>query len=131
VIVLDTHVLVWWVAEPGKLSLRARRAVKTGVAARALVTSAISIFEIATLLRRGRLVLGTDTDRWFHALHALPELTVEPVSAEVASAAGACPDDFPGDPADRIIAATARVLGAKLVTADRSLRSAFADSTIW
>jgi PIN domain nuclease of toxin-antitoxin system len=131
VIVLDTHALVWWAADPGKLSARARRAVNAGAAARELAVSAISIFEIATLLRRGRLVLGTDPNRWLQALLSLPELAIQPVSAEIATVAGAFPDDLPGDPADRIIAATARALGAKLVTADQRLRSAFAVATVW
>jgi len=131
VIVLDTHALVWWAADPDKLSARARKAVSVAAAENALVASAISIFEIATLLRRGRIVLGVDAERWLRTLLSLPELAVEPVSTEIAAVAGAFSDDLPGDPADRIIAATARVLGAKVVTADERLRSAFAVSTVW
>lgn len=131
VTVLDTHALVWWVAEPGKLSNRARRAAKAGAAARDLVVSAISLFEIATLLRRQRLELGVEADQWFSALRALPELAIEPVSGEIAQVAGAFSSDFPGDPADRIIAATAQVLRGKLITADDKLRSIGTVDTIW
>lgn len=130
-IVFDTHALVWWVAEPARLSARARRAAKTGAADNELVVSAISIFEISTLLRRGRLELGVDSGQWFDALRSLPELVIEPVSAEIAWAAGAFDAVLPGDPADRIIAATAQVLHARLITADDKLRSALANDTIW
>lgn len=91
----------------------------------------MSIFEISTLVRRGRLELGVDSDQWFGALRSLPELAIEPISAEIAWLAGAFDAALPGDPADRIIAATAQVLHAKLITADDKLRSAFAIDTIW
>jgi PIN domain nuclease of toxin-antitoxin system len=130
-ILLDTHALVWWVAEPKSLSARARRAVQSAASSNELAVSAMSLFEISTLLRRGRLDLGIQADRWFRALLSLPELAIEPVSAEIAWAAGQFTGDFPGDPADRIIAATARVLDAKLVTADEKLRSASAVETLW
>lgn len=130
-IVLDTHALVWWVADPAKLSPRARRAAKAGAAAKELAVSTISFFEISTLVRRGRLELGVDADDWFRALRSLPELVTEPVSAEIAQLAGAFGDKFPGDPADRIIAATAKSLHAKLVTADGKLRSTADVDAIW
>lgn len=130
-IVLDTHTLVWWLATPEKLSARARRAIAESAARSEITASAISIFEISTLLRRGRLEFGIDPDEWFAAARSLPELTIEPVSAEVAWIAGTFDNTLPGDPADRVIAATAQVLDARLVTADRNLRSAAAVETIW
>lgn len=130
-IVLDTHALVWWAADPARLSARARRATKAGAAGKGLAVSAISLFEISTLVRRGRLKLGVDTDRWLAALRSLPELVIEPVSADIAWAAGALETALPGDPADRIIAATAQTLDAKLITADEKLRAAAGVDTIW
>jgi PIN domain nuclease of toxin-antitoxin system len=123
-ILLDTHALVWWATEPARLSVKAQRAAQKAAAGNELAASAMSLFEIATLLRRGRLQLGIQADRWLQALRSLPELVIEPVSAEIACVAGALPAEFPGDPADRIIAATARVLDAKLITADDRLRAA-------
>jgi PIN domain nuclease of toxin-antitoxin system len=58
-------------------------------------------------------------------------MVVEPVSEEIAQLAGAFSSDFPGDPADRIIAATAQVLRVKLITADEKLRSITSIDTIW
>lgn len=130
-ILLDTHALVWWLAEPRKLSARARRAATAGATARQLAASAISIFEIAALVRRGRLELGADPDRWFRALRSLPELMIEPVSDEIAQVAGGLDAGFPDDPADRIIAATAQVLSARLITADTKLRSVTGLETVW
>lgn len=130
-IVLDTHVLVWWLAAPEKLSARARRAIEGSAAKSEIAASAISIFEISTLLRRGRLELGIDPDQWLAAARSLPELTIEPVSAEIAWIAGTFDTALPGDPADRVIAATAHALGATLITADENLRSAAAIETIW
>ena len=62
-ILLDTHALVWWAAEPEKLSRRARQAVQTAEVGGELATSAMSLFEIATLLRRGRIELADLKER--------------------------------------------------------------------
>lgn len=130
-IVLDTHVLVWWLSDPSKLSARARRAIKRSASENALVVSSITLFEISTLLRRGRLQLGVEADQWFAALQMLPELVIEPISAEIGWLAGSYYADIPGDPADRIIAATAHALSAKLITADETLGSAASVEVVW
>ena len=130
-ILLDTHALVWWATEPRNLSPRARKAAQTAAADGELAASAMSLFEIATLLRRGRLSFTVQADRWFLALTSLPELNIEPISPEIAWDAGHRDASFPGDPADRIIAATARALNARLVTADEKLRAALGESALW
>lgn len=124
---LDTHALVWWVNGTPALSERARRAMRGA----ALAASAISAFEIATAVRRGRLDLGAPLDRWFADLAMLPELRLQPVTDEIARIAGSFDRSVPGDPADRIIAATAIALGAKLVTADARLRRVSHLQTVW
>lgn len=96
-----------------------------------MTISAISLFEIATLLRRDRLQLAVDSEQWIAAVRSLPELLIEPISAEIAWLAGLFGDGVPGDPADRIITATARVLGATFVTADEKLRASTAVATFW
>ncbi|MGH8514435.1 MAG: PIN domain-containing protein, partial [Gammaproteobacteria bacterium] len=68
---------------------------------------------------------------WLADLRLLPELRFEPVTADIAQAAGSFPDAMPGDPADRIIAATAVALRVKLVTADERLRRSSGVETIW
>ena len=121
-IVLDTHALVWWAVGDRRLSARARRAIREAVKAGAVFASAISVMEIATAVRRGRITLSVPFDQWLADLRALPELRFEPVSAEIAALAGSFDGTMHGDPADRIIAATARTLSARLITADERLR---------
>lgn len=130
-IVLDTHALVWWVTGSDRLSAHARREIVGAVRRGPVAASAISLFEIATAVRRGRLDLGLPVTDWLAELLRIAELRVEPVSAMIARAAGALPDSMPSDPADRIIAATAIALRAKLVTADRRLRRSPQLESIW
>jgi PIN domain nuclease of toxin-antitoxin system len=131
VIVLDTHALLWWASGSSRLSSRARREVAGALRSGPLSASAISLFEISTAARRGRLALGMPVAEWIAQLGKIAELRLVPVSSEIASAAGAMPDPVPGDPADRIIVATAAALNAKLVTADQRLRKSAQVETVW
>jgi PIN domain nuclease of toxin-antitoxin system len=131
VIVLDTHALIWWVGGSSELSPKARRAVQTAARRRELVASSISIFEIATAVRCGRLELSVPLDTWLDALGHLPELTIYPVTEEIARLAGSLDEKLPGDPADRLIASTALTLDCPLVTADAILRAADRLQAIW
>ena len=121
-IVLDTHALVWWAVGDRRLSAPALRAIKAAAKGGGVFASAISVMEIATAVRRGRLTLRVPFEQWLADLRSLPELRFEPVTAEIAALAGSFDGAMHGDPADRIIAATARTLGARLVTADERLR---------
>ena len=130
-ILLDTHALVWWVADAARLSVRAKRAIRSALREGHVIASAISLFEIATAIRRRRLALAVPPEQWLADIRLLPELRFEPVSAEIAEVAGSFDEAFPGDPADRIIAATAIALGLNLVTADRRLRRAPRLQAVW
>ncbi len=130
-IVLDTHALVWWVSGIRPLSARARRAVSEALKDGPIYASAISALEIATAVRRGRLLLGIPAPAWLAELGALTDLRIEPVSLQIAQLAGGFDDSMPGDPADRIIVATARTLRAKVVTADTRLRRSPTVETLW
>ena len=127
-ILLDTHALIWWVDRPTALGRRALRAID---GASALGVSAISFWEVATLVRRGRLVLDRPVAEWVDAVLALPLVEEVPVSARIATRAGAFGEDFQGDPADRLIAATALVAGVRLVTKDERLRKNPLLETVW
>jgi len=131
VIVLDTHVLVCWASDPARLSRKARQAADAAARRRELVASAISVFEIVTAERRGRLAFNVAIGDWLASLRKLPELAIHPVTDEVAQMAGRFDDTVPGDPADRLIASTAIALEAPLVTADRNLGSTPGLRAIW
>jgi PIN domain nuclease of toxin-antitoxin system len=130
-ILLDTHALIWWVSGIEPLSAKARRAVADALKRGPVYASAISLLEIATAVRRGRLALGVPIEKWLDDLSALPELRLEAVSADIARQAGLLGEGMHGDPIDRIIVATARILNLKLVTADSRLRGADEVQTIW
>lgn len=130
-ILLDTHALLWWFSDPARLPERARRAIHSALRRGPLTASAISVFEIATAVRRGRLDLGRSTEKWLADLRTLPELRFQPLNPEIARAAGDLPATLHGDPVDRIIAATALALDATLVTADRQLRESSLIRTVW
>lgn len=130
-IVLDTHVLVWWLSSPAELSTKARRVINEAVTDGAVQVSAISVLEIATLARRGRLQFSVPVEKWLADLRLLPELRITPVTVDIAQLAGGFGDEMPGDPADRIIVATALSLTAPLITADKKLRMHKGLNTVW
>ena len=130
-IVLDTHVLIWWIENPAQLSPKARRAIAKDSLENGIIISSVSALEIATLVRRNRLHLAVSVDLWLANVQRLPELHFEPVTAEMAQIAGSMGDELHGDPVDRLIAATAVVLNAPLVTADTKLREYKGLDTVW
>jgi len=131
-IVLDTHVLVWWVdGDAKKLSRKARQALEQHSKRNELLIASTSVFEITTLERRGRLRFNISAAEWLARVRRLPEFRVEPLSDDIAERAGQFGDAFPGDPADRMIAGTALFLGVPLVTHDEKLRGIEYLKTIW
>jgi PIN domain nuclease of toxin-antitoxin system len=96
-----------------------------------LHASAISLLEIATAVRRGRLALKVPAESWLDDLCLLPELRLEAVTGSIARRAGFLGDPLPGDPVDRLIVATAQVLGATLITADAGLRKSAEVQSLW
>jgi PIN domain nuclease of toxin-antitoxin system len=131
VIVLDTHVWVWWVSGSQPLSAPAAAAIAEGVAERAVRISSISAWEVAMLVERGRLELTMDAADWVERSEALPFLEFVPVNNQIALRASRLPGYTHKDPADRIIVATAQVLGARLITRDERLWDYPHVDTIW
>jgi len=132
VILIDTHVLVWINRSPEKLSRDARRAVERATTADAAAISSITLWELALLTLRGRIRLKAGTVRTFlDEMVQTPGLTVLEITAEVAALAAQFPADFPGDPADRLIAATARAHRIALVTSDERIQKSPLVQTIW
>ena len=115
---LDTHIWLWALLDPARLS-RAVRALLASPAA-ALRLSPISVWEALMLAERGRIALGPDPRRWLDRALAAAPVTEAPLTFEVAMASRSIALDHK-DPADRFIAASARVFGLTLVTADARL----------
>ena len=117
-ILLDTQVLVWTRFGDSQLGMRARREIDRAVRERDVAVSAISFWEIAMLHDKRRLTLLRDIASWREAL--LREGLIEiPVNGEIAARAGLLPD-MHGDPADRLIVATA-LEGHRLVTSNHRI----------
>lgn len=130
-ILLDTHVLVWWLSgQDDLLSASARQAIERERSGEMLVSS-ISAWEIAMLVARDRLVLSMDVAEWLRNAGEIESLTFMPVDNEIAVRSTELPGVFHKDPADRIIVATSRKFGASLVTADRKLLDYDHVQTIW
>lgn len=128
-IVLDTHAWLWWIAEPRRLSAPARHAIDE---AERLGVSTLSAWEVAMLVRRGRISLDRDVATWIRQALGHARVTPLPPSAEVAIAAGLLDGEgFPGDPADRLIYATARAERARLVTRDRAIHGFDGRTAVW
>lgn len=127
-ILLDTHAWVWWASSPERLSRRAAAAI-ADESERAV--SAISCWEVATLVRRGRLKLDRPAELWLRQALGMPGVVPLDVTPEIASVAGTLGDDFHGDPADRILVATALARACRILTRDERLRSSARVTTIW
>ncbi len=106
-IVLDTHILLWWVNGSTTLSKPAKKAIDGAVGSNSVHVSCISSWEIALLVERGRLRLALDVRDWLYRCEALPFLTFVPVSNAIAVESVRLPDFPHADPADRIIVTTA------------------------
>lgn len=127
-IVLDTHAWLWHATSPERLSASARTAIETS---EQIGVCTISCWEIAMLERQRRIELDRGLREWIAGALALERIEPIPLSADIALDAGLLPDDLPGDPADRVVYATARRLRARLVTKDASLRRFDRETTLW
>lgn len=120
-LLLDTHILVWWVNGAPALSKRQGAAVARIAASRPALIADITLWEIAMLCAKGRLRLSLPLRDWLDRATAPPLVERCGITPAVAAAVVGLPPTFHADPADRIIVATALVHGATLVTSDRRI----------
>jgi PIN domain nuclease of toxin-antitoxin system len=121
-LLLDTHCWLW--AQLGliqRLSKAALQAIRSAESDGNLRISVISIWELAMLEKRGRVALPMNIRTWVDQALSKPGIGVAPLTAEIMIESVHLPGEMHGDPADRMLAATARVLGATLVTKDDQL----------
>ena len=115
---LDTHVIHWWSAEPDRISRAATRALND---ADELAVAAISWLELAWLANRERIIVTVPIRSWLEQLAR--EVRTVGITPAIADTAVSLPSSFPGDPADRLIYATAIEHGWRLITKDGKLRA--------
>jgi PIN domain nuclease of toxin-antitoxin system len=121
-IALDTHCWLWWLIPDVRMSMRERQALDSLAAEKKLCVPAICIWEAQMLSSRGRIELPLPFAAWLRQATAAEMLTVLPLDADVAIALNDLPASFHGDPADRMIVATARANGLPLATHDKAIR---------
>jgi PIN domain nuclease of toxin-antitoxin system len=121
VLLLDTHVLIWLKNGNPRLAALARQAIRAAYAEDQALVSAITPWEIALLVKKSRLALDEDVSDWIRTALAVPGVRLAPLEPEIAVESTRLPWEMHADPADRILVATARHLGATLVTADEAL----------
>jgi PIN domain nuclease of toxin-antitoxin system len=124
-VLLDTHALLWWLVAPGRLSNAASSIIEQ---ADELVVSGITWWELAWLARNGRISLQLPLRTWLSDVSR--GVRTAPVTPLIAASAAELPDAFPGDPADRLIYATALEHGWRLVSKDGRLHAHDADGTV-
>ena len=127
-ILLDTHVWIWWVNGDSRLSPTALDQIEP---ADALGISVISCWEFSMLVDRGRVHSDVPVEQWVDDALALPGVELLPITASIAVHAGSSRLQMHGDPADRIIVATALEHDLQVVTKDRKLRDLPFLTTIW
>jgi PIN domain nuclease of toxin-antitoxin system len=120
-LLLDTHVLVWLMAGEARLGAAVRAAIDLAAAQQQLWVCAITPWEIAMLVAKGRLTLDRDVMAWVDTALGLPGIRLAALEPAISVASTRLPEALHADPADRLIVATARHLGAALVTADAAL----------
>jgi PIN domain nuclease of toxin-antitoxin system len=128
-ILIDTHVLVWSQLRGSKLSRAAASAIRRARASDGLAISAITLVELAGLLRRGKVDLRGSIESTIEDL--IGDVMIKPITLEIALLTVYFPPDFTSDPMDRIIAATARAENLPLVTADQRMLDCPLIRTIW
>ena len=130
-IVLDTAPWIWWVADPLRLSARARRAVRKEEEAGGLVVSAVSVWEVAWKHRLGKLEFDRDIRSWVALARAYRGVRIAPLEPDDALESAFLPEPFHRDPADRFVVALAKRLGCPLLTSDRRILDYEHVETIW
>ena len=128
---LDTHVLVWLALDPKRVSKEARKLIERARAKEGLTIASITLWEIATLVARGRIAVQGTVANWTTQLLATTGVAVLDLTPTIAELSTTFGPDYARDPADQIIGATARAHGLPLITADTRLLDCPLLKCIW
>lgn len=121
-VLLDTHILLYWIADPDRLSPAQSHAVAAISPKNPAIVADISLWEIAMLATSGRIQLNVPIRDWLSKATAPPLVQIAEISPNVAATVGNLADWDHQDPADRLIISTAQVFGAVLLTNDTIIR---------
>lgn len=130
-ILLDTCAIIWDALNQDQLTARARTAINKADQHNALVICDISLWEIAMLIKKGRLEIDTSAANFLQLFLQSRSVSVLPISPEIAELSTSFGADISSDPADRLIAATSVIHNAQLVTADEKLLRSEMVDTLW
>ena len=129
-ILLDTHVVIWLAQYQQRISSRARDAItNTREGGQGLAVSSMTLLELAQLASQKRIQLTPNLEAFLREVER--RFAVLPVTGRICAQAFEFPVNYPKDPADRVIGATAVIEGLNLVTADQAIRQSKAVPTIW
>ena len=118
---MDTHVWIWWNMHPQKLSKKVRTLLSSPKRYEELLLSAISPWEFSKLLEKERIGISCNPEEWIAEALDMSKLRLVPLTPTIAYRSTSLPQPFHGDPADRMIVATALEQGATLITADKKI----------
>ena len=128
-IVLDTCAVIWDALDADQLTTKAKNAIERHE--NELIVCDISIWEIAMLIRKERLVVDLTASGFIKLLLEARNFQVQEITAEIAELSVNFGAEISNDPADRLIAATSTLRNAPIISADRNLRKATTVETIW
>jgi PIN domain nuclease of toxin-antitoxin system len=130
-ITLDTHIIIWDALQPEKLTSKARKMIDQANESGEIFIADISLWEIAMLMHKKRLVVDTTYTEFIRLIRAANHYVFESITPEIADLSVALESGINLDPADRLICATSIVRGAPLITADSNLQASKIVKTIW
>jgi PIN domain nuclease of toxin-antitoxin system len=107
--------------EPKRIGKATRRVLASAAVRGGLRVSPISAWEVGMLVRKGRLELSMDCAQWVEMATGAPGFGIAALTADIAAGSAFLPGEFAGDPADRMLVATARAHQMAIVTADRAI----------
>lgn len=130
-ILLDTHTLVWWTSEKGRLPKMLDGEITKAYENYEVCVSAISIWEVALLVKKETLLLKMPFQAWYNIFNQLTKLKSVPIDNKIALLSINLPGSFHKDPADRFIVATALSLGCPIATKDQKILSYKKVKSVW
>ena len=119
---LDTHIWLWWLTGSASLPEAERDALDRAAARSLPALSAISLWEAQMLVAKGRIALAEPFAQWIASVAAQDVVRLLALDVDVIAELHALPASFHGDPADRLIVATARAHALPLATHDKAIR---------